>query len=266
VTTSNAGNRQLSVGGAWRLRAEINTAIMTSQVRPPVNGETSDFAANVEIYEALLADNPMGGDAAVYLKSRGFSDATVSCFRLGFLRDARTTVQLLVNRFGNEAVYHAGLLSHRDKNATFILPSPSVLFPFIDSGRVVYIQSRILPSGDGKRWMGPRGVAKPVYNVGAISRSKAIYLCEGATDVLSAHELNLAAIGVLGGTSRLPNSVMGALRTHMVYIVPDCDDVGGRMATKMTDSLRGFGVQSVIKSLPMGKDINEYLLMSRKLK
>jgi DNA primase len=226
--------------------------------------ETPTFRPNAEIYEALLAEYPMGEEAAAYLKLRGFSETTISHFRLGFLTDAESASRRLIKCFGRESVYRAGLLSNIGERAIFMLPSPGVLFPFIEGGRIAYIQSRLLPGAKGKRWMGPRGVAKPVYNAEVITKSQTVYICECATDVVSAHKLSLAAIGILGGSSRLPDNVLSALKGRTVYIVPDADDAGSRIAAKLRENLRSRGIRCITKPLSMGKDINEFLLLSRR--
>jgi DNA primase len=253
----------MQVGHALRSIRPAPSVTLVDRIQPA--HVTSDFAPSPEIYEALLQENPLGPEAADYLSGRGFSDATIKHFRLGSLVNAPASARVLVQRFGHSAVHKAGLINGAGSNIRLVLPGRSVLFPFFDDDRVVYIQTRILPvaGGQGPRWMSPNGINKPVYNVNAIRESSSIYVCEGATDVLSAHELKLSAIGLLGGASRLPEHLLRALRGRRVLVVPDADDVGGRMSATVLADCRRRGIQCVIKPLSVGKDVNEYLLLSR---
>ncbi|MDB5406372.1 MAG: Zinc finger, CHC2-family protein [Rhodospirillales bacterium] len=246
-----------------KFAAKVSAPLITESV---VSAPASEFVANPEIYEALLADHPLREEAVMYLSDRGFSRATMSHFRLGFLGDTKAAIQQIIRRFGLAAVRQAGLLKRDARGMSTIFPSPSVLFPFIERGRIVYLQTRILPGYEGPRWMAPRGIEKPIYNLEALAGSREIYICEGATDVLSAHELDLAAIGLPGAGSHFPTNVFRALRGRTVYIVPDNDKAGMDMRTRLTTDFRRAGIQSVTKSLPVGKDLNEYLRHTRKSK
>ena len=238
----------------------------TARSKPPAQEHTSEFAPNTAIYEALLMGHPMGGTAAAYLTQRGFSGSTISHFRLGFLSNAPAAALRLIADYGQEAVYRSGILRKNSQPGNLIFPAPSVLFPFIEGERVVYVQSRTLPGTVGARWMGPRGIKKPIYNVDTILQSSTVYICEGVTDVISAYELGIAAIGILGSASRPSQNVLRSLRQRTVYTLPDRDEAGTLMATRLAKILRSFGIQSVTKYLPVGNDLNEYLLLTRQKK
>ncbi len=224
--------------------------------------EVDDFIPNPEIYEYLLSICPLQHQTENYLNSRGFSATTLSHFRVGALVDARNTRVKLVDRFSEISIQKAGLCGKYPQSLVF--PAQSVLFPYIQNGEIVYIQSRILPDAIGPRWMGLQGIKKPVYNIDVIARHKNIYICEGVTDVLSAYELKIPAIGLQGASSQLPKVVLNGLKEKIVNIISDKDDAGKRMASRLTVALRNAGIQSITKTLPIGNDLNEYLLMSRR--
>lgn len=214
-----------------------------------------------EIYAAVLDLCPLNAAALAYLRERGFADATIQHFRLGSLEDAGSVGAAMVGRFGEAAVRHAGLLPEHGHR--FALPRPSIIFPFIEGGQVKYLQARKLPDGALPKWSGPRGVPKPVFNYSVISSAKSVYICEGATDVMAAHQLGYAAIGLLGATTPLPMAVIGALRGRSLYIVPDKDAAGEKMLERVKAQLRSAGLSATSKRLPAGEDLSDYLRMRR---
>lgn len=220
--------------------------------------------ASPEIYAGVLDLCPLNATALAYLRGRGFTDATVQHFRLGSLEDARGVRAALVHQFGDAAVRRAGLLP--ESGPSFVLPSPSIIFPFIEGGRVEYLQARQLPDGTRPKWSGPRGVPKPVFNFGVISNAKSVYICEGVTDVMAAHQLGHAAIGLLGAATPLPTTVVRALRGRSIYIVPDNDEAGEKMLERVKAQLRSSGLSATSKRLSTGEDLSDYLRIRRGLK
>jgi DNA primase len=221
----------------------------------------SEHRASPELYAALLEFCPLDAAGLAYLRARGFADETIRHFRLGSLRDPNGAYASLVQRFGGDRVRHAGLA--KEKFSGLVLQSPSILFPFFFEDRVDYLQARKLPDGALPKWSGPRGVAKPVFNLSVVSNAKSIYICEGATDVMAAHQLGYAAIGLLGGTTRLPMDVVRALRGRSIYIVPDNDAVGESMVTRVKAQLKSAGLSATTKRLPVGEDLSDFVRIKR---
>ncbi len=268
--------RGLSTGDAIRwLRTEFGGGMSLEPARRPPFVKLAERAdaramepsiceASPEIYAAVLDLCPLNSTALAYLRGRGFTDATVQHFRLGSLEDARGVRAALVHQFGDAAVRRAGLLP--ESGHSFVLPSPSIIFPFIEGGRVEYLQARQLPDGTRPKWSGPRGVHKPVFNFGVISNAKSVYICEGATDVMAAHQLGYAAIGLLGAATPLPTAVVRALRDRSIYIVPDNDEAGEKMLERVKAQLRSSGLTATSKRLSTGEDLSDYLRIRRGLK
>lgn len=213
---------------------------------------------NSEIYAALLEQCPLSEAAAAYLASRRFTPKTIRHFKLGTLTDNRATTRALTARFGQTALVDAGLISETATNLCFI--APAILFPFYERGELTYVQARALSGGRGAKWLGLRGVPKPVFNFDVISKAGSVYICEGATDVMSIHQMGLAAIGVLGGTTPLPNDVVECLRGKDIYVVPDRDAVGETMVQRLKAQLQRAGLSAITKRLDVGSDVNERLM------
>lgn len=237
----------------------ISAARRSAALKRSAPASTPTCKPNSEIYAALLEQCPLNETAAAYLMGRRFTPKTIRHFKLGTLTDSRATTRALTTRFGRPALVEAGLISETASSLCFI--APAILFPFFIRGELTYLQARALPCGRGAKWLGLRGVPKPVFNFDVISKARSVYICEGATDVLSIHQMGLAAIGVLGGTTALPNDVVKCLRGKDIYIVPDRDAVGETMVQRLKAQLMLAGISAITKRLDMGGDVNERLMM-----
>jgi DNA primase len=249
---------EFGVGSARRQFAE--SARKTAE-RSRTPSQSSEYRAVPEIYAALLALCPLDAMSLAYLRGRGFTDETIQHFRLGSLRDPMGVFAALVRQFGGVSVRRAGLTN--EGASGLVLQGPSILFPFLDGDRVDYLQARKLPDGALPKWSGPRGVTKPVFNFSVISRARSVYICEGATDVMAAHQLGYAAIGLLGGSTPLPMDVVRALRGRSIYMVPDNDVMGETMVTRIKAQLRSAGLSATTKRLPIGDDLSDFVRIRR---
>lgn len=223
---------------------------------------TEDFSADDEVYTELLEACPMKPAARDYLHTREISDATIDHFQLAFLSDGDVVLSRLLKLFSCERLYRAGVIG-AVRSTRLALPSNSIVFPFFRAGKVEYLQSRLMPGVIGTRWMGLTGVRKPIFNSDVLRKANVVYVCEGATDVLSAHELNLSAIGLLGAATRMRPDLLRSLVRRTVYVVPDNDSAGDNMLKNFTDDLRSAGGAALEKRVPEGRDLNDYLVLRR---
>lgn len=246
---------RFSSSKALNIRGEVRSK--PSSERPPA------AAPDFTILEKFISANPLMERGAQYLLDRHISKQTSSRFMLGYVADARESLHKLIADVGQQKAALAGLTLGYGDRMRLVFPNHSIIFPFFQEGRIVYLQSRATATDAKIRWMGLSGISKPIYNTDSIKSAKDIYICEGCIDVLSAHELGRTAIGLMGAATKLPSSVIASLKATMVYIVPDRDDAGARMADATRDSLKKRGVQCVVQTLNVGKDLNEYLAIVR---
>ena len=229
-----------------------------------VNGE---YSIDPDVYEWILRHSPLQESGRTYLNGRKLSDKTLEEFHVGQIGDSRELCNIALAEFGRERVRRAGLVSllpHSDA-ARFVFLSNYLLFPFLVDGRCEYLQTRAAGNATARpRWKNLNGLQPPVFNVGALSKSKNIFLCEGVTDVLSAHELGQAAVALLGGGAQLPSNFMAQLKGRTIRILPDNDSAGRRMGLSLGQSLAKYGVDPIVQSWPVGiNDVNEYLISVR---
>lgn len=221
------------------------------------------FRPDPELYGWLLERSPLASEGTDYLRTRGFGGATITHFQVGQIGDGRQALRELVAAFGRDRAEACGLLISNSRDDRLVFRGGQLLFPFLEGDTVAYLQARLASEATDRRWICPGGVAPPVFNQSALSRSATtIAICEGVTDVLSAHQLGYAAIGLIGASAPLPDEVAARLVGRKVEIFGDADKAGSRLASRLIDQLGRRGITTIQKRLPYGvNDLNEYLRM-----
>lgn len=217
-----------------------------------------NVVADPEVYGWLLQHSPLGINGETYLQSRSFSRTTINHFRVGQIGDRSTIQRDAVALFGAERIRRCGLLDDRGR---FIFPSGYLLFPFMQGEAVDYLQARRSDSEPKWRWMCPLGLMPSVFNKNVLADDvSTISICEGITDVLSAHQLGRPAIGLVGANGELDEQTILLLRRRNVALYGDADSAGGRFATRLVKVLSARGISAIPKRLPEGvNDLNDLL-------
>lgn len=232
---------------------------------PASTAQDSQVAADPDVYGWLLDQSVLGPAGHAYLIDRGISAATIDDFRVGQVASREALLTDALSRFGAARLKRAGLLSNGRYGTRLVFPSGYLLFPFFEHGRVVYIQARRADDGRDYRWICPAKLLPPPYNLDVLDGSAGtITICEGITDVLSAHEMGMAPIGLLGAARDLSPSVIDRLVGRNVAIFSDADRAGTALAQRLRRRLAPRGITVVTKCLPPGiNDLNDYLLSRR---
>jgi DNA primase len=140
-----------------------------------------------------------------------------------------------------------------------------LIFPFLNANhRVVYLQARRMAKEPGKwKYVTLSNLKPAIYNLHVlhdIEPGDDLYICEGIPDTITALELNLHAIGVLGSGS-FDHEIVELLLPYNLNIFPDKDE-GGRFFVKNIRRAfyeRGKTIQERIIPEPY-KDLNEYFI------
>lgn len=266
---------------AWLAeQARIDIKSSNQFVPPKITGTTeaqrkettSETAPDVDVYQRFLELCALRRDGRLYFASRAISDQTVESFRIGQLHDARAVLASLVRAFGFSRVEKAGLLTKSSTRTTarLVFLEGSLVFPFLENGRVAYLQTRTFGRAEryGK-WRNLYHRQRRIYNVDALtlSTSHPFAICEGIMDTLSAVELDYNTIGFMGVTAKLTADQIEKLRGKEVDILLDWDAQGEARAAKLQKELNRYGVVSTRKSRPSERasDLNEYLMETRGL-
>ena len=220
----------------------------------------------VGFYHATLKESP---EALTYLESRGLMHPElVDTFQLGFANrtlgyrlpprqvKAGAAVRAQLQRLG--VMRESG---HEHFNGSLVIPI------FDANGEVVEMYGRKITAGlrpGTPQHLYLPGPHRGVFNLGALSASREIIVCEALLDALTFWCAGIrhvtSAYGVEGFTKELGE----ALTTHgieKVLIAYDADEAGNRAAEKLAPELAAAGMEVFRVRFPKGMDANEYARM-----
>ena len=178
------------------LQPKSKTSTVAGQVIP--QNETG-FTADTELYAWLVnhcpvVSSPKGNE---YLASHGISQESGKRFNIRELRDPKFVFGRLVEQWGAQRVYRSGIAWGKDANPErLIWGSPALLFPFYTNGSVIYLQCRMFEGN--RKYLNPRGIAKPLFNSDRLSNLPAgslIHICEGVPDTVAMETHRLLVVG-----------------------------------------------------------------------
>lgn len=183
------------------------------QLNKPVEPESS---SDFELYTEFLALCPLLPEGQHYLASRCISEKSIELFRIGQIKD-RSAIEKLVRVFGFKRVHSAGLLTTKSTAQHFfpVLSLNSLLFPYLEDGEIVYFQSRSLTDRAQNRcWRNLNYRKRRLFNSGVLGdqKKKNIAICEGVIDTISAHELNIPAVGFIGVSTNFTTDEISKLQ------------------------------------------------------
>jgi DNA primase len=249
----------------------------------------------IAFYHQVLTSTNMGKPALDYLRGRGFTDATIETFQLGWAPDGWDTMsRKLVEKRGitPDELKEAGLASpaRSPQRGVGVIDKfrGRVLFPIRDqNGSATGMGGRILGSeGDGGRDTGPKYLNTPgtplfdksrsLYLIdkakGPMRKSGQAVIVEGYTDALMAHQAGFDNVVASLGTALTPGQVALLTRyAKRVALAYDVDAAGQKAGTFGVQALQGLigqlaatesGIQldevRVVR-MPDGKDPDEVL-------
>lgn len=252
-------------GGGARLKYPTSSIKPTdrSSAAPSSSSRSASFDAvfDAEVFTWILENSPLRADGAAYLYSRGYLPDTVAHFRVGQVNDRRLILRHAMSKFGSVRLRSCGVLADYERGEQLVFPSGYLLFPFIAEGKITYLQGRRADQEKKWRWLCPKKLLPPTYNIDVLAGSATtIGICEGVTDVLSAHQLGWNAIGLVGAGARPDATVLSRLAGRNVVIFGDADKAGAALSRGITQSLRSHGTTVIRKRFPPGiNDLNDYL-------
>jgi DNA primase len=249
---------------SWKRGAEP-TDKRPARAAVPKRREAAETPPDHQLYASFLARSPLLISGQQYLRDRALDDAIVTRFEIG-QSPAAASIRELVAEFGFARVEAAGLLTKASTVNRFwsIFPTGSLLFPYLENGRVTYFQARVIDDRiNGSRWRNLNHRHRRLYNADILTDSsiRRVAICEGAIDVLSSTQLGCDAIGLIGVTGWLSAAETKLLRGRQVDLLLDWDEPGEKRATTIRRELARFGVAATRKTMPRNgaKDVNDYL-------
>lgn len=220
-------------------------------------------SADIEIYEWLIKSCSMGSKGYDYLvNKRGFSEETIKEFNIKDIEKPPQRFWETRRKWGAERLIKCGLAKETSHGKmSLIWWDHTVLFPFYDfEGRIVYIQGRSTGNGE-PRYVNLQGVPTEIFNLRVLRNLRKgdfIYICEGVTDVLSAYESGLNAVGIIGAFG-FKSEWVYRFTDFRIRIIPDSDLAGSKFAERIENAFKDIGKPTQIIQLPPGKDFTEYI-------
>jgi len=246
----------------------------------------SVLESSIAFYHAVLTGSKAGQAALDYLRGRGFSDATIATYQLGYAPGGWDTLarNLAAKRqVGADDLVEAGLAQPRQSSRGGVYDRfrERVIFPIRDAnGSAVGLGGRIL-EGDGPKYL--NSPATPLFDKSRtlylIDRAKSpmrkggqAVIVEGYTDALMAHQAGFDNVVASLGTALTPGQVAlltrYATKIALAYDVDAAGEKAGTFGAQALESLIGqlavadSGVEldevRVVR-LPDGKDPDEVL-------
>jgi DNA primase len=238
----------------------------------------------IAFYHAVLTTSNAGSTALGYLHDRGFSDATIETYQLGWAPggwDQMTRTLGTKRDVRPEELVEVGLASPRQtgRGGVYDKFRARVLFPIRDqNGHAVGLGGRLL-EGDGPKYL--NSPATPLFDKsrtlylidkakGPIRKSGQAVIVEGYTDALMAHQAGYDNVVASLGTALTPGQVALLTRyASRIALAYDVDAAGEKAGTLGVTALAGLigqlqGDTSGVKledvrvaRLPDGKDPDE---------
>jgi DNA primase len=246
--------------------------------------------AAIAWYHLVLTTHRAGGAALDYLRSRGFTDATIETFQLGYAPaawDAMTRALLGKRGIPESDLEAAGLVTRRQRGrGVYDRFRDRVIFPIRDaSGHATGLGGRVLgphdPATQGPKYLNTPATplfdkSRTLYLIdrakSGIRRAGRAVLVEGNTDALMAHQAGFDNVVGTLGTALTAGHVelltRYAPRIALAYDVDaagqDAATFGARELTALVGEIersehRGRLTDVDVVRLPDGKDPDEVI-------
>jgi len=231
----------------------------------------NQFAA--KYFAAQLTTNEEGQTIALsYLKERGFTDATIEKFQIGYCLNQRDafTREALKNQYSEEILVKSGLCVERD-GQLYDNYRGRIIFPIQNqSGKIIGFGARVIGSTD----RGPKYINTPENELYVkskilygsyfarhpIDKHNECYLVEGYTDVTAMHQAGIDNVVASGGTALTIDQLRLIKKyTTNLTIIYDGDKAGVKAALRGLDLAieEGLNVQLVL--IPDNEDPDSYV-------
>ncbi len=211
---------------------------------------------------------PAGKTALEYYKSRGYTDATIRHFGLGYAPNEWDALgrALRAKGFKDEEL-QAAFLTRRSKNGgSYDMFRNRVIIPIIDiRGAVVGFGGRVLDDSKPK-YINTENT--PAYTKShhlfalnfAKSSGRELILCEGYMDVIAMHQAGFTNAVAALGTAFPPEQVRLITRyADKVSLIFDADEAGQKATRRALDALKPTGIEVKVVTVPDGKDPDEFI-------
>ncbi len=230
-----------------------------------------------EFAEKYFADQLLHSDEGrmlglAYLKERGFKDATIEKFRLGYCPNTwgAFTQEALKKGYREEFLIKLGLSKKSENGRLYDFYRGRVIFPIHNTaGKVIGFGGRVLKKDEktAKYFNSPENEiyhkSETLYDIylakKSIRQKDNVYLVEGYTDVISLFESGVENVVASSGTS-LTNEQVRILgtQTRNITVLYDGDRAGIKASLRGIDMLLEKNLNIRVCLLPDGEDPDSF--------
>ncbi len=211
---------------------------------------------------------PEGRIALEYYRRRGYTDATIRHFGLGYAPNAWDELgkHLRSKGFRDEEL-QAAFLTRRGRNGgSYDIFRNRAMIPIIDiRGAVIGFGGRVLDDSKPKYINTESTLAFSKSNTlfalnFAKSTGRELTLCEGYMDVIALHQAGFPnAVAALG--TAFPEEQVRLISRYAdkVNLIFDADEAGQKATRRALDALKPTGIEVKVITVPDGKDPDEFI-------
>jgi DNA primase len=231
----------------------------------------NQFAA--KYFAQQLTETEDGKSIALsYLKERGFTDAIIEKFQIGYSPDKRDAfaTEAVKQQYSSEILRKSGLCVLRDEQLVDNYRG-RIIFPIHNqSGKIIGFGARIIGSSDrspkyintpeNELYIKSRILYGSFFARHPIDKLDECFLVEGYTDVTAMHQAGIENVVASGGTSLTPDQLRLVKKyTNNLTIIYDGDAAGIKAALRGLDLAieEGLNVQMVL--IPDKEDPDSYV-------
>ena len=202
-----------------------------------------------------------------YYHSRGYTDATIRHFGLGYAPQSFNFLRDEMRKKGyHDEELMAAFLAKQSKGSVYDVFRNRVMVPIIDiRGNVIAFGGRVLDDSKPKYINTSDTLAfKKTNNLFALNFAKSsadsLILCEGYMDVIALHQAGFTnAVAALGTSFTADHANLIARYTKEVILIFDADGAGRKAADRAIGILRNTDVDIRVVRIPDGKDPDEFI-------
>jgi len=221
-------------------------------------------------FHYILLNSESAQTGRDYIYKRGFTDASIERFHLGFAPEDPQWLYsfLLSKQYSEDLLKKSGLFARR--NGTYPLFRNRLMFPIRDwQGRVVAFGGRDLSGTSQAKYINTpetalyrkREIAYGLYEgLKAIKEQEQVVVCEGYFDVIAMHQSGLeTAVAPLGTAFTTEQAKLIKRYAHKLSTLFDSDKAGTAATKKTLIIAQGSGFETQVIHLQGAKDPAELL-------
>ncbi|MBK7149322.1 MAG: DNA primase [Bacteroidetes bacterium] len=225
-----------------------------------------------KFYSDYMLNTESGRIGLAYLKERGFIQATIDKFQLGFSPEGGDvlTKQALKDGFQLDVLKKAGITSPKE-NSTYDFFRNRVMFPIHNmTGKVVGFGGRIMikdekapkyvNTSESEVYQKSKILYGAYFAKNEIRKKDECLMVEGYTDVISLYQAGIENVVASSGTALTVDQIRLIKRiTPNITMLYDGDAAGVKAALRGTDLILEEGMNVRIVVLPSPEDPDSYV-------